>query len=105
MNNTPVTLPVPAYDVIPPQEWRHTSILDTILTRLADNVEAVEEEIAALENTVPDTDIHKGVKRGVWVDGKLRLQTRDTEAIDDFAVKMMRKRHSVWVAPIGAFQS
>jgi hypothetical protein len=47
----------------------------------------------------------KGKKMGVWIDGKLRLQTRDRDAIDDFAARAVAdKRNSgVWVAPIGSF--
>jgi hypothetical protein len=42
-------------------------------------------------------------KMGVWKDGKLVLQTRDRSAVDNLASKLMRDRHSVWVAPIGSF--
>lgn len=42
-------------------------------------------------------------KMGVWVDGKLKLQSRDRAAIDAYAEKRMDEQHSVWVAPIGSF--
>lgn len=42
-------------------------------------------------------------KMGVWVDGKLKFQSRDRAAIDAYAAKKMTEHHSVWVAPIGSF--
>lgn len=44
-----------------------------------------------------------GKKMGVWVNGKLGLQTRNRDAIDDYAQRKMRERNNVWVAPIGSF--
>lgn len=43
------------------------------------------------------------LKMGVYVDGKLRLQSRDLEAIHAFAEKQMNERHEVWVTPVGSF--
>lgn len=42
--------------------------------------------------------------RGVWVDGKLRLKSKDTEKIDSYAHRKMREKHDVWVAPVGSFK-
>lgn len=44
---------------------------------------------------------------GAWVNGKLRFQSRDHEAIYDYAEKHMRGAknfgNNVWVAPVGSF--
>lgn len=40
---------------------------------------------------------------GCWVDGTLRFQSRDHEAIHEYAARRMREKHSVWVAPVGSF--
>jgi len=40
---------------------------------------------------------------GVWVDGQLRLQSRDRAKIDQAADSWMKDRRNVWVAPIGSF--
>lgn len=45
----------------------------------------------------------EGKKMGVWVNGKLKLQTRDRANIDAAAAKWMREGNDVWVAPIGSF--
>lgn len=42
-------------------------------------------------------------KLGVYVDGKLKLQTRDRLKVDDASAHWMRKGHQVWVAPVGSF--
>jgi DUF971 family protein len=44
-----------------------------------------------------------GKKMGVWVDGKLRLQSRDRDAIEEYASRRMREKHNVWIAPVGSF--
>ena len=46
-----------------------------------------------------------GKKLGVWVNGKLKLQSRDRDKIDAYAAKQMddKRNDSVWVAPIGSF--
>jgi hypothetical protein len=84
----------------PDTDTARASKVRAILARL----EGQAVEIAAL-NTAYAAPAAKpeGVKRGVWVDGKLRLQTRDETAIDEYAAKKMAERHSVWVAPIGSF--
>lgn len=48
--------------------------------------------------------VKPGKKMGVWVNGKLKLQSRDRVAIENYAaLKMRDSRNSVWVAPIGSF--
>jgi hypothetical protein len=43
-------------------------------------------------------------KLGVYVDGKLKYQSRDHESIYAYAEDEMNKRRSnVWVAPVGSF--
>lgn len=42
-------------------------------------------------------------KMGVWVDGKLRHQSRDRSSVDNAAERWMQEGGSVWVAPIGSF--
>lgn len=42
-------------------------------------------------------------KLGVYVDGKLKLQSRDADKCYAAAAEYMRKQHSVWVAPVGSF--
>ena len=44
-----------------------------------------------------------GKKLGVYVDGKLRFQSRDTDAIYAYADRRMKEKHSVWVCPVGSF--
>lgn len=44
-----------------------------------------------------------GKKLGVYVDGKLRFQSRDSDAIYAYADRRMTEKHSVWVAPVGSF--
>lgn len=38
-------------------------------------------------------------ERGVWVDGKLRLISKDSDKISEYAARRMRERHEVWIAP------
>lgn len=44
---------------------------------------------------------------GCWIDGKLRFQSRDHDAIHDYADRHMRGSknfgNNVWVAPVGSF--
>jgi hypothetical protein len=40
---------------------------------------------------------------GCWVDGNLRFQSRDHDAIYEYAGRRMREKRSVWVAPVGSF--
>lgn len=40
---------------------------------------------------------------GVWVDGQLRLKSRDRAKIDQAAESWMKDRRNVWVAPVGSF--
>jgi len=42
-------------------------------------------------------------KIGVYVDGKLKLQTRDEDKAHSAARHWMRKNHQVWLAPVGSF--
>ena len=44
---------------------------------------------------------------GCWIDGKLRFQSRDHEAVRGYAAdKITNKRNgSLWLAPVGSFQS
>ena len=81
-----------------------SALIQSILDRIDATVEDAETRLEALAAVETEqASPAKERKRGVWVDGKLKLQTRDPQAIEDFAQKMMRQRHSVWVAPIGSF--
>lgn len=42
-------------------------------------------------------------KIGVYVDGKLKLQTRNIEKAHHASQKWMQRGHDVWVAPVGSF--
>jgi hypothetical protein len=79
----------------PGQQFRLAEILSDQLIR--------DEFNAGPEAEKPFTP--KGKKMGVWIDGKLRLQTRDRDAIDDFAARALadKRNNGVWVAPIGSF--
>lgn len=44
-----------------------------------------------------------GKKMGVYVDGKLKLQTRNYEKAVAAARSFMNKKHEVWLTPIGSF--
>lgn len=81
-----------------------SALIQSILDRIDAQADALEEALDVFGEPIkPPALAPKEKKRGVWVDGKLKLQTRDPQAIEDFAQKMMRQRHSVWVAPIGSF--
>lgn len=47
--------------------------------------------------------INQGPLMGVWVDGQLRLKSRDRAKIDQAAESWMSDRRNVWVAPVGSF--
>jgi len=42
-------------------------------------------------------------KLGVYVDGKLKLQTRNSLKAYEAADKWMREKREVWVTPVGSF--
>ena len=44
-----------------------------------------------------------GKKMGVYVNGKLRLQTRDYEKAVSAAQRWIAEREDVWLTPIGSF--
>ena len=72
---------------------------------------ATAREIQASIDTVmlapaaPKPKLKLEKKMGVWINGVLKLQTRDRDAIDNYAQRMMNDTHryNVWVAPIGSF--
>lgn len=47
--------------------------------------------------------LDKGPKMGVYVDGVLKLQSRNWDKINNAAARWMEKRHDVWVAKVGCF--
>lgn len=53
------------------------------------------------EKEVPT--LKKAPLMGVWVDGQLRLKSRDRLKIDQAAESWMKDRRNVWVAPVGSF--
>lgn len=58
------------------------------------------EALTPIRHNTRNTD----KKMGVWVNGKLKLQTRDYAAIINYRDKMITDhRNNVWVAPIGSF--
>lgn len=97
-----------------------SSLSDVQHVQLAVILDKLEAEVMEREGRyikpMSTEQSHKpGKKMGVWVDGVLKLQTRDRDAIDDYAAKMVRPRtvvkdgkayvttHDIWVAPIGSF--
>lgn len=71
---------------------------DAIMQR--DTLQTLTEKL----NTDAEKDaMPLGKKLGVYVDGKLRLQTRDAEAAYEYAGRRMREKHNVWIAPVGSF--
>lgn len=66
----------------------------------------MKQDIAEIQLSLEPEAVEKpkgGKLVGCWVDGKLRFQSRDRDAIDEYAARRMSERHSVWVAPVGSF--
>lgn len=72
-------------------------------------LDMIERRMNRIEKILDSDSIHteivKGKRMGVWVDGKLRFQSRDADAIYDYAHEKMNdpRRYNVWVAPVGSF--
>jgi hypothetical protein len=79
------------------------SLSSAVKLELALRAERISMETPVFLQEASKESKPAGKKMGVWVDGKLRLQSRDRDAIEEYAARRMREKHTVWVAPVGSF--
>lgn len=86
------------------------SIRDSIELRLnlalsiAQARRAAEDRARKIAEQAEQEPSKNGRKLGVWINGKLRFQSRDADAIHEYAQRKMRDfRNNVWLAPVGSF--
>lgn len=86
------------------------SPLNPLTVARAVALEAVEREKAARQaakQSEQQPNMRTPGLLGAWINGKLRFQSRDHEAIYDYAQKHMDGAknfgNDVWVAPVGSF--
>lgn len=88
------------------------SPLDPYAVAYAVGMEAAERDRERAARAEREAEAATPVQRtpallGCWINGKLRFQSRDHDAIHDYAAKHMAGArnfgNNVWVAPVGSF--
>lgn len=65
----------------------------------------IKQSINAFEPDAKPKVKNTDKKMGVWKNGKLVLQTRDYDAINNLKNKLINDfSNNVWVAPVGSFE-
>lgn len=65
----------------------------------------INKEIAERDELArrPVTQLKTPSNLGCYVEGVLKFQSKDHDAVRDYADRKMSERYSVWVAPVGSF--